>query len=457
MVSGSIRGTFPRNGTIMMNFRRRTLVVSAAILATGGLLAVSAPASATDFDTAPNRVIVGADTTLGHLWSIAVTGDGTIYASSRSISSILVFAPGAIGDSAPESSISGANTTLDDPDGITFDSSGDLWVADQHKGILEFAPDATGNATPIRTISGPDTALDDPKDVAIGSDGTVYVTNFLSSTVTVYAPDATGNATPLTTIVGPHTKFDTLWPYGVTLSSSGAIIVSDENDAIQTFAAGAEGDATPLSTISGPDTQLDEPFLVKTDTSGNLWAANYTGQSVTEYLAGSSGDAAPQTRIVGPASTLDGPFAIAFDSHDNLYVGNYDASPESLVEFGPGVTSVSPASGSPAGGQTVVLHGYGLAGTATVTFGGVAATDVQVTSPTTITAVVPPHAVGSVDVVATVNGIAFTLSNGYAYAAQLPTTGVDPTAGTALGVLLLAIGTVAIVARRRRPSTSSGS
>lgn len=70
----------------------------------------------------------------------------------------------------------------------------------------------------------------------------------------------------------------------------------------------------------------------------------------------------------------------------------------------PGVLSVSPSSGSAAGGTTVTVEldayvgSYGVVG---VTFGGVAGTDVTIVDHNTITAVTPAHADGIATVIVT--------------------------------------------------------
>jgi len=69
----------------------------------------------------------------------------------------------------------------------------------------------------------------------------------------------------------------------------------------------------------------------------------------------------------------------------------------------PTVTKVSPSSGPAAGGTTVTITGTNFASPATVTFGGVAATGVQVLSPTQLTAI-SPAGTGKVDVRVTAPG-----------------------------------------------------
>jgi hypothetical protein len=81
----------------------------------------------------------------------------------------------------------------------------------------------------------------------------------------------------------------------------------------------------------------------------------------------------------------------------------------------PAVTSIAPPNGTTLGGTAVTIIGRNFAAGATVTIGGVAATSVQVTSSTTITAQTGQHAVGVGDVVVSVGGRAATLPGGYTF------------------------------------------
>ena len=67
----------------------------------------------------------------------------------------------------------------------------------------------------------------------------------------------------------------------------------------------------------------------------------------------------------------------------------------------PAVTTVSPNSGPSAGGTAVTLTGTDFTTGATVTIGGVAATNVIVVSATSITLTTPAHSAGAVTVVVT--------------------------------------------------------
>ncbi|HKG97022.1 MAG TPA: IPT/TIG domain-containing protein, partial [Pyrinomonadaceae bacterium] len=102
----------------------------------------------------------------------------------------------------------------------------------------------------------------------------------------------------------------------------------------------------------------------------------------------------------------------------------------------PIISGLSPTSGPAGGGTTVTISGTGFATGATVSFGGAAASNVNVVGSTTITAVTPAHASGPVNVVVTnPGGQSATSTNGYSYAATAaPTvTDVSPTSGPTTG------------------------
>jgi hypothetical protein len=86
----------------------------------------------------------------------------------------------------------------------------------------------------------------------------------------------------------------------------------------------------------------------------------------------------------------------------------------------PTISSISPSSGSTAGGTTVTVTGTNFAAGATVTIGGVAATGVTVLGPTSLRAVTGARAAGTVDVVVAVGAQSATLTRGYSYVVPGP-------------------------------------
>lgn len=87
------------------------------------------------------------------------------------------------------------------------------------------------------------------------------------------------------------------------------------------------------------------------------------------------------------------------------------------VESGSTLTAISPDSGTASGGTGVTLTGTGLAGATSVSFDGVPATSVNVVNSTTVTAVTPAHATGTVDVEIDTPAGGATLVNAYTYEA----------------------------------------
>lgn len=104
----------------------------------------------------------------------------------------------------------------------------------------------------------------------------------------------------------------------------------------------------------------------------------------------------------------------------------------------PTVTNVTPAGGNVGGGTVVTITGSGFESGATVTFGGAAATNVNVVSATTITATTPPHASGVVAVAVTnPDNQSGTMAGAFNYTNAPGTpTGVSATAQTTTSILV---------------------
>src|SRR5205085_8883013 len=87
----------------------------------------------------------------------------------------------------------------------------------------------------------------------------------------------------------------------------------------------------------------------------------------------------------------------------------------------PAVSSITPSSGTTAGGISVTITGTNFVSGATVTIGGTAATGVAVNNSATITVITPAHVAGTTNVVVTNpdNQLA-TLASGFTYQAPPP-------------------------------------
>ena len=430
------------------------VALGVAALIVGGSVA-SASAAPGDDSTPPTRTLDVGSSGIQLLQGIAISPTGQLYTDIDSSSGILIYAAGASGTDAPIGSIEGINTLLSSPYALTFDASGNLWVANNGS-VLEFAPGATGDAVPIRVLTGGASGFQGVEGIAIGSTGLIYTSDYLASTVDVFAATATGADEPLQQIVGPSTTMSA--PDGITVDAGGTMYVGDfGTNSIDVFSPTATGDVAPLRSIVGGSTGLDAPYYPALDANGDIYAANYGASTVTVYANGANGDAAPLRTITGAATQTNGPFPIVV-SGSELYVGNYSTNVIAVFNTVTPATGVSPSSGAPTGGTTITVTGSGFSiATPSVTVGGVVATQITVVNDTTLTAVVPAGAVGSADVVVTIPGyVPKTLAAAFTYA--LPTlaaTGVDAGPAGLAGTALLAAGLLLLAARRLKPRRAS--
>ncbi|MFY9908302.1 MAG: IPT/TIG domain-containing protein, partial [Candidatus Sulfotelmatobacter sp.] len=114
-----------------------------------------------------------------------------------------------------------------------------------------------------------------------------------------------------------------------------------------------------------------------------------------------------------------------------MQVVTFRAAVASTVPF---VSSVSPNSGSTAGGTAVTITGIDFAAGATVKFGATAATNVVVVSSTSITATTPAESAGAVTVTVTnSSGLSGSLASAFTYLAPPTVTSVSPSSGSTGG------------------------
>ena len=110
-------------------------------------------------------------------------------------------------------------------------------------------------------------------------------------------------------------------------------------------------------------------------------------------------------RFYCEVSSSTGPSVDRFDDsflQVSIAGGGYDYVSQTQGDGpAPALTSITPQSGTTAGGTSVSLSGSNFVSGAKVSFDGTAATGVTVTNASTITAVTPPHAAGEANVTVT--------------------------------------------------------
>ena len=139
-----------------------------------------------------------------------------------------------------------------------------------------------------------------------------------------------------------------------------------------------------------------------------------------------------------PSAPAVDPAFSAFDANGNQV---YNQSGNAYLVLAPGyaapprITSVSPGSGPAAGGTSVTIAGTGFTGATAVSFGGTAAKSFTVNGATSITAVAPAAAGGTVDVTVTNGGgsSVATASDQFTFVAVPSVSSLSPKSGSVGG------------------------
>ncbi len=135
--------------------------------------------------------------------------------------------------------------------------------------VSEFAP---GSTTPTATLTG----LSEPQGMAFDSEGNLLVANYGNytgngTTVSEFAP---GHTTPMATLTGLN------GPINLVFDSSGNLFVANYHQGSGTTVTEfAPGSTTPTITLTG----LNGPTALAFDQSGDLFATNNSGTTVSEF------------------------------------------------------------------------------------------------------------------------------------------------------------------------------
>ena len=144
-------------------------------------------------------------------------------------------------------------------------------------------------------------------------------------------------------------------------------------------------------------------------------------------------NSATQITAVTPAGTV-GAKNVVITNNDGQTATGTGAYTYTSVTPPPTFISITPSSGPAAGGQTVTITGTNfVTGSTSVTVGGIAATNVSVSSSTSLTMTTPAHTAGTVDVIVTTTGGSVTGTGAYTYVAAPTFISITPIAGPTSG------------------------
>jgi len=210
------------------------------------------------FDTATGANLgVFANTGLSEPEGIAFDSSGNLYAANFYTSSIEKFTPKGIGSIF-------AYTGSYQPIGLAFDNQGNLYVADggnnTSNNIVKFTPSGASSVF----AADPD----GPEGLAFDSAGNLFVANWRSDTIEKFTPDGVGSI---------FVSNDLAYPEGLAFDGAGNLFVTSAgNNKILKFTPSGAGSEFATNGLNAPQG-------IAFDSAGNLFVVNAFNNSIEEF------------------------------------------------------------------------------------------------------------------------------------------------------------------------------
>jgi sugar lactone lactonase YvrE len=246
---------------------------------------------------------------------------------------------------------------LYNPSGLFIAPSGTLYISDSSNNVIR----AVANGA-IQTVAGTGTAghsgdggpatsaqLNNPYGLSVDTSGNVFFAdygNFIVREIvaaTGIIQTVAGNGTGgFTGDGGPATSAQLYQVTGVSVDRSGNLFIADMgNEVIREVSGGVIqtvagiGQSSGYSGDGGPATsaQLDWPHSVFVDSSGNLYISDFLNKVVREVTGGTiqtyAGSGLSNFSAAGPAAAdafLGSPWGVVFDAAGNTYFTAFDSN-----------------------------------------------------------------------------------------------------------------------------------
>jgi hypothetical protein len=368
--------------------------------------------------TAPAPTVSGVSPTSGPAaggTTVLITGTGftgatAVQFGNVSASSFTVNSDTQISAVSPAQAAGTVDVTVANPNGTSAVGSADRFTYVAAPTVTSISPNS-GPAAGGTTVTITGTGFTATSTVKFGSVAASSVTFVSATSLTAVSPaKAAGIVDVTVTTVG-----------GTSASGSPDQYTYLAAPTVTGVAPGS-GPAAGGTSVMITGTGFTGATVVKFD---GVAAAGFTVNSDTQITAVSPAEAAGTVDIT--VTTVGGTSAIGAADHFTFVAA-------------PSVTGLSPTSGGTAGGLSVTISGTGFTGATAVRFGSVAATSFTVNSDTSLTAVTPAEAAGTVDVtVTTVGGTSATGSADRFTFSATTVTGVSPNNGGIGGGLTVTI------------------
>jgi len=267
----------------------------------------------------------------------------------------------AMADVAPHLAIN--SSVFGAPQGVVFDSYGDLWVIDGgtvsaggtiQPALFEFTAtqlaDLDTNNTPTPNITIESTGFVFPQQAVFDAKGDLWVSDNGANSVFVFAPS---QLTATNTAASPNISITSTpaftGPLGITFDATGDLWVAN-NGTTTIFEFKAQNLPQSAGSVSlTPDVTLSDdgsgsiqaPWALIFDSKGDLWSSNANApNTVVEFAAssltatGSPTPAVTLSQVMEDGNaTLSAPNGIAFDNLGDLAAIS-SASPFGIAFFG---------------------------------------------------------------------------------------------------------------------------
>jgi hypothetical protein len=314
------------------------------------------PAYPTSLSKPPNDWTMSLTVTGGGLnlpTALDIDKEGVVWVASET-GGVSAFSP----QGSPVSATAYGATVTEQSFGLTIDTSGDIWVTNYNApynaagAVTEFLGTNSGSPGSVVLNNGNagfyDSSLQYPFAVAADTNGNIFVANNGSSSATVYS----GKGALVAPGLGENLGLEA-FPQAIAVDASHGFWLPDSNYRVDHVSA--------LGALLSTTVCCDDSYGLATDSYGNVWVANYLGQSVSEVT--SSGALAINQASVGG---LYYPSMVAVDAAQNVWVTNRHSGSISEIAGNSGTvlagtnTALPPGTGiSPAVG-TYGTGGYGL-------------------------------------------------------------------------------------------------
>jgi hypothetical protein len=240
------------------------------------------------------------------------------------------------------------------PEGITCDTSGNIYVADTFNRTIRKIVASTAAVTTLAGLAGSSGSTDGtgsaarfngPEGVACDTSGNIYVADSINNIIRKIVA-STGVVTTLAGLAGSSGSTDgtgsaaRFWsPWGVACDTSGNIYVADASNSIIRKIVASTGVVTTLAGTAGSTgsangtgsaAQFNGPEGVACDTSGNIYVAdtfNHTirkivaSTGVVTTIAGTAGYEGSGNGT-GSAAQFYRPSGVACDTSGNIWVAD---------------------------------------------------------------------------------------------------------------------------------------